>query len=154
MAITDLLRSCPLFFELYDSEVEKIVQYCTVFSYAPDQAIVHEGDEGNQIFILLNGTAEIRRSLHDGQFMRFGTLKPGDVFGEMVLVDERTRSADVVALGDCDILEVKYDDIFSIFAKEPKIFGLIMLNLSRLLTKRLKQTNQTIQDLRSGRKVA
>lgn len=156
MAIPDLLRGCPLFFELFDEEVEKIVKYCTVYTFEPGQSIVKDGQSGNEIFVVLDGMANVKKTTPNG-VIQIQQLKQGDVFGEMVLVDEKVRSADIVAESICYVLEIRYDNIFSLFKKEPKIFGLMILNLSRLLAKRLRGSNQIIvklQQEQSGKKAA
>lgn len=147
MAIPDLLRGCPLFYELYDEEMERLVKYCNVFTFEPGTTIIKDGSEGQEILILLSGTAWVEKATSAG-IVRVTTINQGDVFGELVLVDERVRSADVVAETACYVLEIKYESIFELFKKEPKIFGLIMLNVSRLLAKRLRNSNQIIQQLK------
>ena len=147
MAISDLLRGCPLFFELYDPEIEKIVKYCTVYTFAAGEHIVSDGQVGNEIFIILDGSVIIQKKTPQ-RTVKIQTLRRGDVFGEMVLVDEKTRSADIISETVSHILEIKYNDIFSLFKKEPQVFGLMILNLSRLLAKRLRGSNQIIVELR------
>lgn len=149
MAIPDLLRGCPLFFELFDDEIEKIVKYCTVFTFESGDAIVSEGQEGNEIFVLLEGQAVVQKNV-SGELLRIQELRAGDVFGEMVLVDEKTRSADIKAEVRCYVLEIKYDDVFALFKSEPQIFGLMILNLSRLLAKRLRSSNELIMKIQSS----
>jgi CRP/FNR family transcriptional regulator, cyclic AMP receptor protein len=65
----------------------------------------------------------------------------------MVLLDERKRTADIVASTFTDVLVIGYDTIFTIFNKNPKIFSILMLNLCRLLAKRLKGTSEEIKRL-------
>jgi CRP/FNR family cyclic AMP-dependent transcriptional regulator len=146
MAIPDLLRGCPLFFELYDKEVERIVHMCDVFEVPTGEAIIRDGEIGNDIFVVLEGAAVAQKSTPKG-IITVNILKQGDVFGEMVLVDEKIRSATIMATANCSILRVKYKDIFVLFQKEPKIFGIVILNLSRLLAKRLRNANKTIVTL-------
>jgi len=147
MAIPDLLRGCPLFFELFDTEIERITRYCSVSTHEPGGAIVSEGQEGDEIFVILEGSAHIEKLTQKGP-LRLHTLRKGDPFGELVLVDERKRSADIVAAENCSVLEMHYSQIFSLYEEEPRIFGLIMLNLSRLLARRMRETNLSLQALR------
>lgn len=143
MAIPDLLKGCPLFYELYDKEIEKIVQYCNVITFKPGDVVVTDGQVGDEIYIVLEGLVTVQKKL-ETETLTIQDLGAGDVFGEMVLVSEKTRSADIIAHSECSILEIGYNDIFNIFQKEPAIFGLIILNLSRLLAKRLKNSNDMI----------
>lgn len=146
MAIPDHLRGCPLFFELYDEEIEKIVKHCTVYTFETGDTIVKDGQDGNEIFVMLDGAASVRKTTARGVLV-VQQLKTGDVFGEMVLVDEKKRSADIVAEAKCYVLEIKYDEVFRLFKSEPQIFGLMILNLSRLLAKRLRSANEFVMKL-------
>jgi len=146
MAIPDLLRGCPLFKELYDKELEKIVRHCSVYNFKKDDLIVQEGEEGDAIFVILEGDAKVQKTIAGGT-IQIQPLSRGDVFGEMVLLDERIRSADVLAVTNCAILELKYGSVFQLFKKEPRIFGILILNLSRLLAQRLRGSNQIIVEL-------
>ena len=69
----------------------------------------------------------------------------------MALMGEKTRQADVVAVDVCHVLEISYDEIFQLFRKEPKIFGLVLFNLSRLVSRRLASANSIIVRLQKER---
>ena len=58
MAVRELLRSCPLFFELYDKEIDKIVKKCSVHSFQQGEVIVRDGDEGEEPRNVLHGGPE------------------------------------------------------------------------------------------------
>ena len=149
MAIPDHLRGCPLFFELYDEEIEKIVKFCTVYTFEAGDPIVKDGQDGNEIFVMLEGTASVRKTTAKGSLL-IQSLKNGDVFGEMVLVDEKKRSADIIADSHAYVLEIKYDDVFRLFKSESQIFSIMILNLSRLLAKRLRSANEFVLKLQEG----
>lgn len=142
MSIINTIKSCPLFFELYDEEIESIVEKCNVMSLSEGESVFLENDEGNEIFLILNGEALVKKGN-----TTLVTLSKGDLFGEMVLLDERTRTADVVAGTYTDVLVIDFDAIFGIFSIRPKIFSILMLNLCRLLAKRLKNSSTTIREL-------
>lgn len=142
MSIINIIKSSPLFFELYDEEVEEIIANCSVLNLEKGGYIFREGDEGNEIFLILSGSAHVMKN--DVELVE---LKKGDLFGEMVLLDERTRTADIMASTYTDVLVLSYDVIFSTFKKNPKIFSLLMLNLCRLLSKRLKGSSDEIRRL-------
>ena len=95
MAIPDLLKSCPLFFELYDKEIEKIVRSCAVYTFSDGDTIVEDGEQGDQIFVLLDGEANVEKALPEGRIIIQG-LRAGDVFGELALMGQKTRTADIV----------------------------------------------------------
>ena len=148
MGVPDLLRGCPLFYELYDKEIEKVVNRCEVFELTEGEFVIKDGEEGDQIFVVLDGTLMVQKDTPGG-LIEIQPLKSGDVFGEMVLVGEKIRSADVVAKEKSHLIEISYENIFKLYKSEPKIFGLMILNLSRLLSNRLKASNQIIVNLQN-----
>lgn len=148
MSVLDLLKGCPLFYELYPKEIEKLASHCNVLTFNDGDYIVKDQEEGNEVYVILEGDAVIEKKLPHGT-KRIAELHQGDVFGEMVLIDEKTRSADIKATKKSFVLEIPYDSIYVMFQKEPRIFGLLLLNLSRLIAQRLRMANKTIVDLQT-----
>jgi CRP/FNR family transcriptional regulator, cyclic AMP receptor protein len=143
-SVINIVKGSPLFYELYDEEIEKIVSKCHVLSLEKGEYVFHEGDEGDEIYIILNGSASV---LKNG--VELARIRKGNLFGELVLLNETTRTADIVADTYTDLLMIRYEDIFGLYRTEPKIFSLLILNLARLLTGRLKDSSQTIKELNS-----
>ena len=149
MAVADLLRGCPLFFELYDHELERITRFCRVHSRKPGELILAQGQPLRALYIVLQGRAraEWKKSTGIVQALSLGV---GDPFGESYLADERACSADVIAETDCALLEIEFSGIYALFKKDPRVFGLLMLNLSRLLAKRLNQQEDESASVRKA----
>jgi CRP/FNR family cyclic AMP-dependent transcriptional regulator len=139
MSVLQIVKGSPLFYELYDEEILKIVEKCKVLNLQPGDAIFKEGDEGDEIFMILNGTAEVKKGEHV-----IANLRKGDLFGEMVLLKENVRKADIVADNFTDVLVLRYNDIFGLYGTNNKIFSIIMLNLARMLATRLKKAGENI----------
>lgn len=151
MALDHVLKGCELFFELYEDEVEKILKSQSVNHYKPEEFIVKEGQKGNQIFILMEGIAEVQKHTNTGNRLRIEKLKPGEVFGVLMLLDEKPYTVDIVARTRAAVLEIKHTAIMDLFDKNPRIFGLIMLNICRILGKRLKNTHMKIAEIKKAR---
>ena len=146
MSNLQFIKGCPLFYELFDEEVDTILKDCSVACYDAGQAIVKEGDIGKEIYILLSGKASVQKNIANN-IIEIAELNKGDVFGELVLINENTRTADVVTKEETDVLVIEYDTIFSLYKKNNQIFSLLVLNLSRLLTQRLKKSNTIVEEL-------
>lgn len=146
MSAAQLVAGCPLFHEIYDNEVEEIIADCMVASYQPGDFIINQGDTNTDICVLLQGHAKVTIS-KDGKDQDVAKLNKGDLFGELVLINETKRTASIVAVDQCDILVMTYENFFSYFQKKPKVFALMVLNVTRLITKRLKNSTETIQKL-------
>jgi CRP/FNR family transcriptional regulator, cyclic AMP receptor protein len=145
MSATDLLKGCPLFYELYDSEIAKIIKKSRVSTFQSGEYIIKEGESGTELYIIVLGKASIRKVLN-GKEVRLIDLSRGDLFGEMVIINELERTASVVADTECDILRISYNEIYALFKNQTQIFSLLILNLARLLTKRLKTTNIKLEE--------
>jgi len=143
MSILKTVKGSPLFYDLYDDEIVQIVETCTVRSLEPGEYIFKDGDEGNEIYIVLSGNALVKKGEYE-----LARLRKGDLFGELVLLHEKYRNADVISDNYTDVLIIEYNTIFKMYETHPKMFALLILNLSRLLAKRLKGAGDTIKDLK------
>ena len=146
MSAAQLVAGCPLFHEIYDDEVEEIIADCMVASYSPGDHIITQGDSNTDICVLLQGHAKVTVNKDGGEHF-IADLGKGDLFGELVLINETERTANIISVDDCDVLVMTYENFFSYFNKKPKVFALMVLNVTRLVTKRLKGSNQVIQKL-------
>ncbi|MBL6988267.1 MAG: cyclic nucleotide-binding domain-containing protein [Bacteriovoracaceae bacterium] len=146
MPATDLVKGCPLFYELYDDEISEIIKSCHVASYKPGDYIIKQGDTGTEICVVLSGLANITID-KSGTSQIITTISKGDFFGELVLINETKRTANIIAVKNTDILVMTYANFYSFYKKNPDVFSLMVLNVTRLITKRLKNSNQVISDL-------
>ncbi len=142
MSVLQTVKGCALFHELYDKEILDIVKFCRVLNLEKGDLIFKEGEEGNEVFLILNGSAAVMKNEYT-----IAHLRKGDLFGEMVLLKDNIRKADVVAETFTDILLIDYDDLFSYFKTDTKIFAILMLNLARMLATRLNKAGVQIRDL-------
>jgi CRP-like cAMP-binding protein len=146
MSMVELVKGCSLFHEIYDDEIEEIIKHCLVASYNPGDFIMKQGDTSTDICILLTGEADISVS-KEGKDQYITTLGHGDIFGELVLINETKRTANIVAKETCDVLILSYENFYSFYHKKPKVFSIMVLNVTRLITKRLKSSTEIIEDL-------
>lgn len=145
-----MLDGCPLFYELYDKEIQRVVQDAQVITFEDNDVIVKEGDEGEEIFILLEGEVDVTKLIDGGVVKHLVTLPKGSVFGEMVLIDEKVRAASIISRGLTHVLEVKFNRLLALYNSEPKIFGVILLNLARMVAQRLRHANNELKRVRSN----
>lgn len=146
MSVISLVKGCPLFHEIYDHEVKNILKHCIVASFNEGDHILKQGDQGTDICIILTGEADIFVT-KDGEHKYIASLISGDLFGEMVLLNETVRTADIVAKQKCDVLIFGQDAFYNLYNRKPEVFAILALNLSRLIAKRLKGANEIISKL-------
>ena len=143
MALIDQAKRSFLFYELLDSEVDQVIKDCFVESYNDGDVIFKEGDVGRDFYVILAGKVRLTKNVNNNE-IEIAVLHKGEALGETVLTSESERMTNIIASGKVDLLVIDQDTIFSLYQKYPKIFGIIMLNLSRMLTNRLQKSNQTI----------
>lgn len=147
MAIKDILKDCPLFFEMYDDELENIVKDQKVHHFEKDEKIIYEGQRADQIFIILEGVADLQKETASGR-IKVERIKQGEVFGLLMLLDEKPYSIDVIAQTRCSVLEIKHKSIIDLFDKRPRVFAIITLNICRILGRRLKSAYTRMSQLK------
>ncbi len=146
MVAIDQIKRCFLFFELLDAEIEKVVKNCFIESFEDGQIVFSEDDIGRDFYVILSGRVRMTKTI-DGNEIEIMKINKGEALGETVVISESKRMTNIVASGKVDLLVIDQDTIFSLYEKHPRIFGIIMLNLSRTLTQRLQRANQTIADM-------
>jgi CRP-like cAMP-binding protein len=92
---------------------------------------------GNEMYVLINGAADVILG-SDGQPHRVRKLERGDVFGEMGWIRHHTRTADVIATEDVEVLAVNEQFLTRVKRRYPRIATEIFFNLSRILSDRLE----------------
>lgn len=112
-------------------------------SYTKDQLILIEDNPGETFFIVAKGNVKVTRTSDDGREVILSILGEGDFFGEMSLLDGKTRSANVVALENTETLTLSRSDFLSILEMYPKI----AIHLLDELTKRIRWSDQQIESL-------
>jgi CRP/FNR family transcriptional regulator, cyclic AMP receptor protein len=95
--VEQAIRQVPLFSDLSKREVKQLAAAMSERSFPAGTAVTEKGKPGIGFFIIVNGTATV---LDDG--VTIGKLKAGDHFGEIALIDEGPRMADVVADSDLE----------------------------------------------------
>jgi len=105
-----LLRQVPIFQTLSDADLERIVNSPAngVVTFNPPETIIEEDDEGDCMFIILDGVVDVKIRAVGGQEITIATLKAGEFFGEQALLPGSSgrRNATVRALKRCQLFRV------------------------------------------------
>jgi CRP/FNR family cyclic AMP-dependent transcriptional regulator len=138
-----VLRRSPVFEMLSDAELEVLAELSRPRRFAPGEVVFSEGDAGDALFVLAKGEVEVVARAPGGE-RRLAVLAPPAAFGEMALVDREVRSATVRALGECAALQLGAES-FTAFRKRSRDgFTLFLVNVARVLSGRLRETNQQL----------
>ncbi|MCE2940692.1 MAG: Crp/Fnr family transcriptional regulator [Gemmatimonadota bacterium] len=129
----DFLVTVPLFHELELEELTRFAELVREKSYPRTSVIVFEDDPGDAFFIVRQGRVKVVLVSDDGREIILGVLGPGEHFGELALIDNRPRSAHVVAMEDSTLLVLRREDFRRRVEASPKVAWALLVELSRRL---------------------
>jgi len=138
-----ILKQIPLFSELGDRDLEKIIQVASQKRYHKDNTILIEEEVGSTMFVILSGRVKISRISDDGREVILSILSDGDFFGEMSLLDGHTRSANVTSIDESELLVIRREE----FLQMLKDFPQIAINLLKELAQRIRKRDEHIKSL-------
>jgi glutaminase len=141
LAVQELLEGLS---ELEIAAIEERVELELVH---PGDIVVHEGDRGDTVFFLLSGTVDVQVRLDGGRTHRLSTVGPGVAFGELAILDQARRSADVVATDDSVLARISVDELRDLGVQFPHMMATIYRNLATNLARRLRAANEQVRAL-------
>lgn len=142
----DFLRQTPLFADLNDAQLKYIAEDIVQHQYQQGDVIFREGDPGQVVYLVAAGQVRIFVNGWDGNetsVILFG--RPGDMFGELAVVDGLPRSATAVALGDTALYLLNREDFRQHMVQCPQL----ALNFMKVLTKRVRYNTQQMDSFAS-----
>jgi CRP-like cAMP-binding protein len=142
-----MLREIGLFGALGDEVLEHLSGQLKPKRVAPGDTIFHEGDgSAREMYVVLDGEMEVYKRSRRGRDMRVAILGPGDWFGEMSVLDMQARSATVRALAPSRLIRFTSEDMDALYRHDLKAYALIVLNIARDLSRRLRVTDGILAD--------
>src|SRR5918994_3942545 len=136
----ELLKRVPLFAELSSSELDRIGSVAIPRAYPKGVRVFHEGDHSDACYIVRSGDLRVTREHSDGRAIALATLGPGDIFGELAMLEGEARSASVEVLSECDLLALPAGDVRRLLAATPET----TVKLVVALVRRLREANERI----------
>src|SRR5579872_2181880 len=91
------LDKCTLFGQLKTHELKALQQVANEMSFVTNQEIFKEGDTGNGVYVVKNGLVQISGLVGPNVRHVFSRVRPGEIFGEMAVLENKPRSASAVA---------------------------------------------------------
>jgi CRP-like cAMP-binding protein len=138
-----LLQQMPLFGGIRGDIVEFLLSLSTGVSVPRDGCFFREGDQGEAMYLLESGRVAIIKQAHAAPVV-LRQLGPGECFGEMALVDISPRSASVLALEDCQAIEIPIAGLLQLYQRDLEQFALIEMNIAREISRRLRQADDRL----------
>ena len=140
-----LLGECGLFSGLEPAERKALFSRVRIRirNFAPGETIFLKGSPGDHMMAVLDGNVRISVASADGQALVLGILGPGELFGEIALLDGKDRTADATAATDCSLAILDRSEILSFLETHPSAWAHIVT----VLCDRLRTMNGHLSDL-------
>jgi len=110
-----------------------------ISKYAHRALVLSAGEISGKLHILIDGMIKVTRSEHE-KHLTLAVLHPGDMFGELSMINGRPTTADIVAMRDSTVLSVKRSKVYSMLQKHPGFMCLFLETLSQ-------RTRQVIENI-------
>jgi len=144
-----LLGQVPVFETLAPEDLQHVAEVAVPRSFAPHQVIFREGDNSDTCYVVRSGHARAMREHIDGRTLALAHFGPGDIFGELAMFDDESRSATVETLDALDAIALAGSDMRRLLRQHPDIAVKLVISLGRRLrdaNERLaRQSFQTVQ---------
>ena len=122
--------------------ITNVQNFCEIRQFKQNDLVVNREDQNKSVFLVISGTYSVEIAINQNQELRYADLSENEFFGEISAIDGMPRSADVRCRTDGELAELKADAFEQLLLMEP----LISLRLLKILTTRLRQSNQRLQD--------
>jgi CRP/FNR family transcriptional regulator, cyclic AMP receptor protein len=140
---TEFLANVPIFSDLDDETLQKIIKSGVIQNYKKNSVILTEEDTGSALFVIVEGKVKISRSSGDEKEVILAMLNESDFFGEMSLLDGMSRSASVTAVDDSKLFIIQRAEFLDLLKKYPDVSVALLTEL----TKRLRSATMKIKAL-------
>lgn len=164
METKDFLRQTPILQGLDEGELNRFLAIARRIEVPKGQVILREGDSGDTLYILEKGTVDVSKTLvirpkgeePSGRDKILTKLSSEDraIFGEMAWFEQSQRTATVVAITDCTLLEIAKGDFFRLAEENARLGYKVTRNIAELLCSRLRKTGEDVIKLTTALSIA
>lgn len=137
----DNLRNVSLFATLNEKDIEVISRIIYVNTYAKGEVVFQEGERGDSLYIVLKGQVKVCLYDEDGREYILAAIGRDGFFGELALIDELPRSANVITLENSELLIIRRHEFTRLLLENPSITIAIL----KVLSRRLREADERIK---------
>jgi len=138
-----ILREHPLFSGLSSEIIDRLASYAHTKTIPAGAVVFAKGDPGNSLFAVCAGTVKISNLSTDGKGAVFNLIRPGEIFGEIALLDGQPRTAEAVALVESELMVIDRRDFIPLVKSQPEV----ALRVIEVLCARLRHTSEQVEDV-------
>jgi len=137
-----ILKINPMFADLGVDELQRLSNLCHTQHLAPGEVLFQKGDRGDALFGVRRGQIRIETGAPDGSRLTLNFMGPGDLFGEVAVLDGESRTADATAGEPTELFVLRRDAFLDFLEREPKVTIKIMM----LLCQRIRWQSERMEE--------
>ncbi|MBN2164355.1 MAG: cyclic nucleotide-binding domain-containing protein [Pontiellaceae bacterium] len=141
--VLPILNRISLFGALDDQQLQSVFQLLTVEHYHQGEFVFRQGDAPSHIRVIRSGRVHIVEEV-DGTPLELFEFREGECFGETSVMAIHTHTASALAMEDTELLVFPRDKLFHLYETDPKLFGMLMMNIAREACRRLIRTEDVM----------
>ncbi|MBN1697156.1 MAG: cyclic nucleotide-binding domain-containing protein [Spirochaetales bacterium] len=145
----EFLKKAYFFQDLTDNEIKKIINVCHKKIFEPGDIVFIEGDKANRFYIVISGAVEVWKDFNTSKAELLAVHGPGHLFGEMALIDDKPRSATIVAGTRTQLLYISGKDFQKIIRENSSIAHSILKSITSMVR---KSNESYVENLREQNK--
>ncbi len=153
MDLRNTLLAIPVFKGLTGREISSVTNLMHERNYIKGEYIFYQDDPGIGMYIIREGTVEIKRAFENKETLSLALLNKGDFFGELALIDGEKRSASAIAVDDSKLAVIFKPDLDEFVDKFPKTGTKILQGINQVVIARLRKLNEDIISLQVKLKI-
>jgi CRP/FNR family cyclic AMP-dependent transcriptional regulator len=131
-----ILKMNPMFADLGSDELQRISNLCHTQHLASGEVLFQKGDAGDALFGVRRGQIRIETGASDGSRLTLNFMGPGDLFGEVAVLDGQARTADATAGEATELFVLRREDFLGHLEREPKV----AIKIIQLLCERMEES--------------
>jgi CRP-like cAMP-binding protein len=139
------LRRIKMLADVDERLLASLLSYLEVVRVAPFGTVVNKGENGDALFMVLEGEVRARMMI-GGRETTLSTMGVGECFGELAIVDQGPRSADVLANQPTVLIKVSAAALKKMFTEAPALAAPFMLALTRVIAQRVRVLTKRYED--------
>jgi hypothetical protein len=142
MEITEVTRQSDIFKGLSDGELSQLAQICKMVSYPAGKKICSEGECGDEIFVLAEGKASVMVKRDRKKSIKIGSIGQGEIFGEMSIIEEKPRIADLITDVDSKLVVIDRFELENLMNRNNHLGKMVMQNVAQGLSRKLRRIDE------------
>jgi CRP/FNR family transcriptional regulator, cyclic AMP receptor protein len=149
-AVDDLLEFLPriaLFGGLEEGTLRRVIAMMREHRLQKGCEVCKQGEHGKDMFVVRSGEVAVVRDGESGRRVRMVRLGQGEFFGEMTLIDPQRRSATIIVEQNAVLYALGNRDLYNLFQQDVNGYVMILQNLCRELSRRLRTTNARLTQM-------